>query len=172
MSAPSTLVSLATYLQSSYSPDCDFVGGEVEKRSVGEYPHSKLLLRIGAWFVQHEREWRIDPLTEQRIRVSADQVRVCDLCVLRSDAPREAVTQTPPLLCIEILSAEDRIPRTELVLADYRQMGVAHIWMIDPIRRTAYTFDTKGLHLVPTARLEIAGTPIFLPLDDLFSTLD
>lgn len=33
-----------------------------------------------------------------------NRVRICDLAILRADAPREKVTETPPLLCIEILA--------------------------------------------------------------------
>jgi Uma2 family endonuclease len=172
MASTPTLISLETYLHTSYSPDCDFVNGELEERHVGEYPHSKLQSRIVAWFIRYEREWNIDPLTEQRIRVSLTSFRVCDVCLLRADAPREAVTVTPPLLCIEIMSPEDRLARAKVVLEDYRAMGVAHIWLVDPMRRAAYTYDANGLHVTGTERMEIPESPIYLPLDELFSTLD
>lgn len=167
------LVTLEKYLRTSYSPDCDFVDGVVEERNLGEYPHSRLQILIGGWLLAHETEWHTRTLTEQRIRVSEKQVRIADLCLLRADAPREAVTVTPPLLCIEILSPEDRIARARKVLEDYRAMGVAMCWLIDPIYRSAYLHDAEGFRVAAsTERLELPGTPVFLPLDDLFARLD
>jgi Uma2 family endonuclease len=172
MAATSTLLSLDEYLHTSYSPDCDFVDGELEERNLGEYTHGKLQARMATWFTNHEREWLVDPITEQRIRVSPIKVRICDVCLLRSDAPREAVTLTPPLACIEILSPEDRLSRVVTVLEDYRLMGVPNIWLIDPIRRGAFLFDATGLRIVVSGRLDIPGTPIHLVLADLFQGLE
>ncbi len=111
-------------------------------------------------------------MTEQRIQVSADRIRICDLVLLRADAPREKVTRTPPLLCIEILSPEDRLPRAQVVFADYQSMGVPNVWLIDPLRKAAYTFDATGLHIADASRLAIPGTPILLDLTTAFAALD
>lgn len=167
------LLTLEEYLRTSYKPDCDFVDGELEERNLGEYPYSKIQILIGGWLLAHDKEWGSDAVTEQRIRVAAGRVRIADICLLRADAPREDVTLTPPLLCIEILSPEDRISRASKVLEDYRAMGVPQSWLIDPYRRCAYVYDADGLRLLAsTERLELAGTPVFLPLDDLFARLD
>ena len=34
--------------------------------------------------------------------------RIPDVCLLRADAPFESILRDPPLLCIEIMSPEDR----------------------------------------------------------------
>lgn len=60
--------------------------------------------------------------------------------------PIEAVITTPPLICTEVLSPLDRLPRAKIVMADYFSMGVPNIWLTDPIRQAAYTFDATGLH--------------------------
>lgn len=36
---------------------------------------------------------------------------------------------------------------------EYHQVGVAHIWLIDPIEKKFYTFDASGLHPVPCLSL-------------------
>ena len=173
VAAEPKVIPLAEYLKTSYKPDCDFVDGRIEERRLGEKPHSRLQILIGTWLVNHEVDWSIQPMTEQRIRVSGDRVRIADLCVLRADAPDESVVVTPPLLCIEILSPEDRLSRAKLILKDYRAMGVTHVWLIDPLHRCAYVFDAEGLRLLEsTERLEAPGTPVYLPLDDLFARLD
>jgi Uma2 family endonuclease len=172
MATASPLLSIEEYLRTSYKPDADYVDGEIEERNLGEFEHARLQLLIGAFFAVHEKAWNIRGVIEQRIRVSSSRVRVCDLALLRADAPREKVTTTPPLICIEILSPEDRIPRAKLVLADYLAMGVQNIWLIDPIQRKAFTFDTTGLHEADPTNLTVPTTPIHLNLTEAFAAID
>jgi Uma2 family endonuclease len=172
MAIAPTLTSLDAYLRSSYKPDVDFVDGELEERNGGKYEHGKMQSLIASLFTLHEDAWQTDAVVEQRIRVSPTRVRVCDVAILHADAPHEEVTATPPLLCIEILSPEDRLSRAKLVLADYLAMGVSNLWLIDPIRRVAYTFDATGLHEADTNCLTVPNTPIRLDLTAFFAKLD
>jgi Uma2 family endonuclease len=172
MATTPALLSIDEYLRTSYHPDADFVDGEIQERHLGEFEHGRVQWLIGLYFGTREKLWNIQGITEQRIRVDVNRVRICDLVLLRADAPREKVTTTPPLLCIEIMSPEDRLPRAELVLADYHRMGVENIWLVDPIRRAAYTFDASGLHIATPANLTIPGTPVYLDLTEAFAALD
>jgi len=69
-----TLVSLETYLTTSYEPDMDFVDGVLEDRNEGEYDHNIVQMAILFWFHQHGREWRIRTVQEQRTRVASSKV--------------------------------------------------------------------------------------------------
>jgi Uma2 family endonuclease len=170
--AQPAFLSLEEYLHTSYRPDCDYVDGEVQKRGGGEFEHSLIQGAFAAWFFVREHEWNIYSLIAQRVRVAGRRVRIPDVCLVRRDMPREKVLVTAPLLCIEILSPEDRMQRTLERLEDYRQMGVAAIWLVDPIQRLAYTYDADGLHSCTEQKLAIDGTPIFADLADIFSALD
>jgi len=172
MATTSALLSIDEYLRSSYHPDADFVDGMIEERNLGEFEHARLQGLIASFFIVREKQWSIRTVVEQRIRVAANRVRICDIALLRADTPREAVTVTPPLLCIELLSPEDRVARAELVLADYRAMGVKNIWLIDPVGRSAHAFDATGLRAADPTQLAVAGTPILLDLTELFKALD
>lgn len=172
MAAAPVLLSIEEYLRTSYHPDADYVDGEIEERNLGEYEHSKIQTLIAFLFTLHQKEWKTNAIVEQRIRIASNRVRICDVAVLRSDAPRESVTITPPMLCIEVMSPEDRLSRAKLVLADYLSLGVENIWLIDPIRRSAFTFDSNGLHEADTTNLTIAGTPICLDLTEAFAAID
>ena len=118
-----TIVALEEYLTTAYEPDCDFVEGCLEERNVGEWAHSLLQANIAAFFVARYGLKGIRVLTELRIRVSAGRVRIPDLCVFLKDQ-YERVPSTPPFLCIEILSPEDRMSRIEVRINDYLTMGV------------------------------------------------
>ncbi len=172
MATISTLLSLDEYLHTNYKPDADFVDGVIQERNLGEIEHSTFQIAIGSWFWSRRTEWGIHPVTKQRIRVNPTRVRVCDVVVLPIAARREKVTSTPPLVCIEILSPEDRLARAKLVLTDYLQMGVQNIWLIDPIRRAAWVFDTAGLHEADPTRLSVLNTPIHLDLTEAFAAID
>jgi Uma2 family endonuclease len=172
MATSPALLSIDDYLHATYRPDADFVNGEIEERNMGEYQHARLQALIAALFITNEDSWSIQTVTEQRIHVATDRVRVCDIAILTNDAPDESVLTTPPLLCIEILSPEDRIPRAKLVLADYLAMGVLNIWLIDPVRRSASIFDAKGLRYADPTNLNVPNTHIHLDLTPAFAKLD
>lgn len=82
------------------------------------------------------------------------------------------VTVTPPLICTEILSPEDRLARAKIVLSDYLVMGVENIWLLDPLRRAAWTYDAAGLHEADPTRLTVPQTPVHLDLTEAFAALD
>jgi Uma2 family endonuclease len=168
---PGTLT-LEQYLHTAYHPDCDFVDGHIEERHLGEYEHSILQALIASWFVQRRKEWNIHVTTEYRTRVSAMRVRIPDVSIFPAGGPVEKVRTTPPLLAIEILSPEDRLPRVLTRLNDFLTMGVPNLWVIDPAERAAYTYSATGLRLIAEPRLAIPNTPIFLDLPEIFSALD
>lgn len=172
MATTTALLSIEEYLKTVYRPDCDFVDGELEERNVGEHDHSRIQLLIGAWFLNHEKAWKIYTLPEQRTLASMSRVRIPDICLIRAESPREQVTVTPPLLCIEILSPEDRLPRINKRLDDFARMGVPHLWIIDPYQRVGYVYTPPDNLQLVTERLTIPETPIYLDLPALFAGLD
>jgi Uma2 family endonuclease len=166
------LLTLEEYLQTSYHPDCDFVDGHLEERNVGEYEHSTLQIAIGSWFFNRRKEWKIRVGSEYRTRVGTEKVRIPDISVFSHDGPSEKVRVTPPIVAIEILSPEDRLPRVIPRLKDFVSMGVPNVWLIDPFERVGYAFEESGLRLIEGDRLEAKHSPIYLDLSDVFSALD
>ncbi len=172
MAITRSLLSLDEYLRTSYDPDADFVDGQIEERHLGEYEHARLQYILASLFARKEREWNVIGLIEQRILVAPDRVRVCDVCLLDRSAARERVLRTPPLLCVEILSPEDRLSRVEVVFTDYLNMGVQNIWLLDSIRQMAHSFGTMKLQAVNSGHLAIPGTSIDLDLAEAFAAVD
>ena len=164
-----TLISVSEYLKSSYRPDCDYVDGRVEERSVGEHDHAALKAELIFWFRQHREEWNIEVLPEQRVQVSPTRFRVPDVCLVSLDQPVEQILSRPPLACIEILSPEDTMRRMQERIEDYRQLGVAHIWILDPGTRRGY--DCRPSGWLEAAEFGIANTPIRLVLSEIFARM-
>jgi Uma2 family endonuclease len=161
-------IPLKDYLASSFKPDREFVEGEVRERNVGKWEHARVQWLLAVWFGAHEKEWGIIGSTEQRIRVSANRVRVPDLVVLTA-GPQPDVLTEPPLLVIEILSPEDSYSDTQERAQDYRAMGVETVWIIDPKTRTGRM--CSGPEWVESSRLEVKRTPLHVVLADIFSQI-
>ena len=159
------------YLRTNYRPDADFVDGYIEERHLGEFDHARLQLLISGIIAANEQSWGVTGVVEQRIRVAPTRVRIADLALLHAGAPYEKVTKTPPFLCLEIMSPEDRLTRVKVVLNDYLQMGVEHIWLLDPLRHKTYVFDANGLHEQPGV-LSVSGTAVKLDVNALYARLD
>jgi hypothetical protein len=65
-SAP--LISVAEYLRTAYSPDCDYVDGEVQERNVGEKDHNRTQRQLIRYFCAKEQEWKAFCFPEQRLQ--------------------------------------------------------------------------------------------------------
>jgi Uma2 family endonuclease len=168
--ATAALVSLEEYLRTSYEPDCDYVDGTLEERNLGEFGHGDLQGALILYLRSRARQWNVRVVPETRVRVSSTRVRVPDVCVLSRETPVERVITVPPLVCIEILSPEDRWSRVEKRIEDFLAMGVAHVWVFDPQERQVFDCASDGHRLVTGDLLE--APPISIRLSELFADLD
>lgn len=170
--ASATTIPVREYLRTSYRPDCDYVDGELQERNVGELSHGMLQGIFFQIFNAHRKEWQIRVSTETRVQTAPNRFRVPDVCVTSSTHLAEEIVQTAPLVCIEILSPEDRVHRLTERFADYSQMGVEHLWLIDPLTRHAWTISPDGSQQRVHEAFAIEGTPIRIDLAHVFAELD
>lgn len=147
MATAPNLTTLDEYMNTSYSPDCEYIDGAVLERNVGRgkhaYAQSKLLLNL----TQQTAEKFLFVLPELRTRVSATRVRIPDVCVVKE---LQEVVSEPPLLCVEVFSPEDRWSRVINAVSDYQAMGVPWVWVIDPYRVKAWIFELENAPLEVT----------------------
>lgn len=138
MATAPSLVPIEEYMHTSYSPDCEYIDGVIVERNVGLGKHS---------FTQGEVLARLDELIDSRhvfalvsvrTRVSRTRVRIPDVSVV---SDMEEVTSKPPLLCVEVMSPDDRWNRIRASVHDYEEMGVPCIWVVDPYERRAWIFE-------------------------------
>ena len=169
---PKTLA-LEQYRHVIFRPDAHYVDGKILPRTLGDWIHGKIVGAITGALHTTCTENRFSACISLRLQTSPTRIRVCDFVVLDRNSPYEAVPTVPPLLCIEVLSQEQESPEEELeTLADYLAMGVQNIWLIDPLRRAAFTFDASGLHEADPIQLTAPGTPIHLDLTEAFAAID
>ena len=80
----------------------------------------------------------------------------------------ERIVTKPPLLCVEILSPDDRVQNLQRKIDDYLEFGVPSVWVIDPDSRRAWVYAAEGVTEVKDGLLRARGLDLALPLAELF----
>ena len=142
-SATAIKTPLEVYLRTSYSPDCEWIEGELRRRTLGQFDHANLQKLLVSRFSLQERDWNVRVLPEQRLKVSDRRYRVPDLLVIRRPDKEQIIT-IPPLLCIEILSPDDKILDYQERVTDYLVLGVGCVWVFDPKTQKAWRVEPTG----------------------------
>lgn len=166
--ATATLVTVEEYLTHTYEPDCDFVAGVLEERNVGQKDHSKVQLRIAAWFLNRSQSLGLASFVEIRIRVSANRYRIPDVTVTHLPEPEEQVFTAAPYICIEILSPDDSFSKVQTRVHDYVLMGVENIWILDPQQKAAWICKGDSMHGVTGDSVSSLDGIVAVPLSDVF----
>jgi Uma2 family endonuclease len=135
---------------------------------MGEKSHAKLQKAILLYLSAREKELGIWVIQEQRVQVSAKRFRIPDICVTLGE-PNEEILHQPPFICIEVLSPEDRWPRTQQRIDDYLGMGVPYVWVLDPITKQAYSVTKEGTRESSDGFLRTQNPAIELPLSEIFA---
>ena len=171
--ASAVLIPIEEYLHTSYRPDRDYVDGEAQERNLGEEWHSSVQSMIASIFKQHRAAWGLRSYTEQRVQTSATRFRVPDVCVVPATEPMRGIVRTPPLLCVEVLSPEDRFTRMLERVREYIEMGVPNVWIIDPISRDIWTITGQGDPVrLQSSSLTLPGTAVSIPVAEIFAEID
>jgi Uma2 family endonuclease len=106
------------------------------------------------------------------VQISSTRFRVPDISVILGGRPAEPTFTTPPLICIEVLSPEDRFSRLQQRIDDYLGFGVREVWVVDPKTKRAWIHDLHGSREVRDGFLQFAShgsaPAISLPLNELF----
>jgi Uma2 family endonuclease len=168
----SILIPESEYLQTTYRPDRDYLDGELKERNVGEQPHAHVQGIISGIFRENRKTWAVRALTEQRVQVAATRYRIPDICIIKSTDPKDPVIGFPPLLCIEILSADDSLREIQERVNDYAAMGAKNVWVVDPWKRAGYEASPNGFAKPEDGVLRVVDTKIAISLAEVFAELD
>ena len=165
-------VSVEEYLHSVYKPDMDLVDGVLEDRNVGEFDHWRIQRALLEALIKGEKTFGYYVVQETRTQISPARFRVPDTCLIPRNQFPDRIIRTAPLLCVEVLSPEDRFVRMKVKCNDYLEMGVPEVWVIDPSKRVVSIFrgDTISEHF--EGAITVPDTSVEVSLKDLFGILD
>ena len=166
----SPLISVNEYLKTSASPDCEYVRGIIKERAVGELDHASWQGALIGWFSDHKSSWNIRVYPELRVQLATDNYRVPDVTILSRNAPREQIVTQPPLAVFEILSPTDTMTDMLERLADYQQMGIPAIWVIEPKKPSYYLYSSG--QLTPATIFELPGTSFNVAMSEIAAVVD
>ena len=166
------LIPVEEYLNTTYRPDCDYVDGEVIERNLGEQDHSDLQTELAHYFRSRKREWNVYAYVEQRVQVAARRFRVPDVCVVLAPKPKDPIFHQPPFICIEVLSNDDTLERTQSKIDDYLNFGVRYVWVINPRTRRVWVHTRDGITEVKDGILRTENPSFVVPLSEIFSGLE
>jgi len=146
MATPKTVITLEEYLRTSFPDgDCEYVDGEVIAKPMPPFDHGKLQARLVEIFYEFKKQGhRFHTAVEVRSKTQPGHIRLPDFSAYLIE-PAEPVPSEPPFVAAEILSPDDRASYLLEKLCEYRQWGVAHIWVIDPATRSLREFVSQGL---------------------------
>jgi len=107
-----------------------------------------MILAVLMWFVGHEQGWQIQVLPDMPVPLKRERFRIPDVrrcAVLNTDM---RIVTTTPLVVVEVLSPEDRIANYNQRIADYLDMGIRGIWVVNPETRKGWDCPAEiGLRL-------------------------
>lgn len=165
-------MSVEEYFCSVFEPDVEYVDGVLVERNVGEWEHSDLQTELAHLFRTMFSQWRCRAAVECRLQVAPTNFRIPDVMVLHPGQAAARIVRQAPLICIEVLSPEDRWRKLEDKFQDYLQLGVPNVWVIDPKSRDAFRLFGVERQLVKNRILTAAGTPIRVDLHQVFASID
>ncbi len=165
--ATTALISVDEYLKTVYRPDRDYVDGVVEERNLGERDHALVQTRFAHIFMSLYKQTGLLPMTELRMRMAANRYRIPDIVVTQGK-PDEQILTSPPLLCIEVVSREDRLSRVNTRVQEYLDFGVPIVWVVDPAERSIWIYRRNGMQEATGDSIKLDGTDIEIPFSEIF----
>ncbi|MDQ6699643.1 MAG: Uma2 family endonuclease [Acidobacteriota bacterium] len=165
--AAGTFVPVEQYLSAGYQPDREYIEGEIRERNTGGLKDGALRARLAGILQAWQDQMQVDVLLQKRLRIAPERFRVPDICVIRRDSVTGQASSAP-IVCIDVLSTEDSVEEMTERARDYLDMGVAHVWVLDPFSKQAYEFGPAGLNEVTTGSLAAPALRLDILLTELF----
>jgi len=162
-------VPLETYLNTGYSPDVEYIDGEIRERAGGTYEHSEWQAAVVTWFRTHAQEWKLWANPELRIQTRPTSYRVPDVTLLDESHPLEEIVVAAPLATFEILSPTDTWLEVAEKSREYAAMGVSQIWVVDPVKELLWLYADEAF--IPRTYFEMKERGIRFEWEEVRATV-
>lgn len=160
-------MSVEEYLSRSWSPDLEYVDGQLLETNLGEIDHGNVQGKI---YLALDRRG-LFPLIAVRVQVKPTRFRVPDVLATRGARPTERFLREPPYIAVEVLSSDDRMGDLADKIDDYLDFGIPNIWYIDP-RRRRVTVQTRDGGRVCRDVVETSDGQVSIPLSEIFADME
>ena len=158
-----TLVSVEEYLRMTDKPNREYRDGVLYPKPMPTWLHGILQSVL----CELLRKQGLYTGSEVSLLMSPSKVLVPD--VIGARTLQLPYPTDPVLLCCEILSPEDRLGATLAKCEEYHAWGVPFCWVIDPVKRTAWEYNSGA---EPTrVASELHAGEISVSVEELFSAL-
>ena len=166
------LVSVDEYLNSSYSPDKEYVDGVLVERGMSTIAHSlcrwssfNTLASIRSWAAFY-RFQKCGPRSSSGLAIEIPDVMLCPVPL-----PTGKVVTSVPWVVTEILSPDDKLPDQLERFRDYKRISVRHVVLLDPERLIAYRFEDGSLLQTQFTSLDLPSGSVPFETAVLFQQL-
>ena len=132
------IVSVEDYLRRTEKPYCEYVDGVLYPKPMP----TKLHAFVQGMLFMLLRQQGVEAFTELTVRPRPNKYLIPDVVAgigIQSPYPTD-----PVLLCVEILSPEDRIGALLAKCEQYHAWGVPYCWVVDPEKQTAWQYHSGG----------------------------
>jgi len=157
------IVSVEDYLRRTEKPYCEYVDGVLYPKAMPTTLHARIqfLLQV---LLQRQG---VEALAEVHVRLSPTKYLIPD--VIAAPEIQGPYPTEPVLLCVEILSPEDRIGPMLTKCEQYHTWGVPFCWVINPEKQTGWQYHSGN----EPEHIDRGGTltagQLSVRLDELFS---
>jgi Uma2 family endonuclease len=159
------IVTVEDYLRRTEKPYCEYVDGVLYVKAMPTTLHAL----IQAILIRLLSAQGVYGLAEVHVRLSPTKYLVPD--VIATTKLQHPYPTEPVLLCVEILSTEDRIGATLAKCEQYHAWGVPFCWVIDPEKQIAWQYHAGGgLEQIAHSGILTAGT-LIVQMEELFAEL-
>jgi Uma2 family endonuclease len=141
--ATSARLSLEDYFRAHYQGQCEFVDGELRPKPMGTGPHARVQARLRDALRRFEQAGQGEALPEMSLWLPNGDILIPDILFSAKGQAfnEQGIFDTPPVLCIEIISPSQSFAELHDKCRRYLRWGVASCWVIDPVKRTAWQID-------------------------------
>ena len=96
------------------------------------------------------------------VRLRRERFRIPDVCVCAAPNTDMRIVTTAPLVVVEVLSPEDRIANDNQRIADYIDVGIPGLRVVNPETRKGW--DCSSGNWIETVVFRLADSPVHLDL--------
>jgi|SRR5579863_413189 Uma2 family endonuclease len=157
------LVSVEEYLRRTEKPYCEYADGVLAPKAMPTKSHAQIQFLL----LMLLRRQGVEALSELTVRLSATKFLIPD--VVAAPTLQDPYPTEPVLLCVEILSPDDRVGAMLAKCELYHAWGVPFCWVIDPEKQTAWQYHAGSEPERAEQGGELRAGELSVRLEELFS---